>query len=150
MVTAAEALKELGSKIGFEELALNIDGVCALHVDEMEIFFHGRPDAKVLQISGVVGDLHTGGLVLARMLLELNWGGSQNGPSAFAADPVTGEVVLTQELSVDAMSPEELHGAVEDFVTRVDFWARYFPSLENREGAIPPIGAVADELFIRV
>jgi hypothetical protein len=150
MVTAAEALQELGSKIGFEELVLNNEGVCALHVDNMEIFFRGRPDAKVLQISGVVGDLHTGGLVLARMLLELNWGGSQNGPSAFAADPVTGEVVLTRELSVDAMSREELHEAIEDFVTRVDFWARYFPSLESREGAIPPIESFPDEFFLRV
>jgi hypothetical protein len=149
MATAAEALKRFGAKLGFDDFALGRNGVCALNVEGLEIFFHGDPDETNLRITGVVGDLHAGGLPLARMLLELNWGGALNGPSAFAADPVTGDVLLTRELPVGDMASQEFFAAVEDFVARVEFWSDYLSRLEKSGEPLLHLESVPDEFFLR-
>lgn len=149
MRNVAEALTRLGLEFGLSKLALDSLGSCALTINEkIEIFFQGDRDASVVQISGVVGSLHgANGQALARVLLELNFGAAQNGPCAFAADPVTGEVLLTRELPVDRMSPEEFRAAVEVFIARIEFWADYLPRIGRSEKT--PNELASDSIFSR-
>ncbi|GLI93023.1 type III secretion system chaperone [Methylocystis echinoides] len=130
MRNAADALNSLKQKLSLDELVLDQEGSCGIIIDqETEIFFFGAPDGETLQMSGVIGDLHTGGAVLAQRLLELNAGGVETGPAAFAADPVTGEVLLTRQIVLPHMSADEVFASLEDFVARVEYWIEALPRL---------------------
>jgi hypothetical protein len=138
MRNVSEALQRFGLDIGLSKLALNSQGSCALTVNgKIEIFFHAERDADAVRLSAVVGTLHgANGPALARVLLELNFGAAQNGPAAFAADPATGEALLTRELRVGRIPAEEFRLAVETFVGRAEFWADYLARI-GRSGAPP-------------
>lgn len=144
MLSAAQALEHLGAQTGLGELAFDDEGVCGLIVGEdMELFFHGDADEDVLQITGVVGDLRDD--VLARRLLELN-AADHNGPAAFAADPLTGEILLTRHLSLAELSPEAFLAVVEDFVDRLGFWTEYLPRMDIRDDSA--IDSVAPDAVV--
>jgi hypothetical protein len=129
MRDATEALERLGVHIGLGPLALDEEGVCGLVIGEdTEILLSGEADAEVLQLTGVVGDLRDDDAALAVRLLELNAGDS-NVPAAFAADPLTGEILLSRQLVLNEMSLEHLLEIVEEFVERVEFWTEHLPQM---------------------
>jgi hypothetical protein len=130
MRNAIEALESLGEQIGLGKLEFDEDGVCGLVIGEdMEIFFHGESDGAALRLTGVLGDIDDDQPALALRLLELNAGDGDNGPSAFAVDPDTGEILLVRMLAISEMTPEKMLSAVEKFVERVQYWIRTLPQM---------------------
>lgn len=149
MRDATEALESLADQIGLGALGFDENGVCALVIGEdMEIFFQGQPGDDVLRLSGVLGDLDRERPALAGLLLELNAGNGANGPSAFAVDPETGEILLIRELALTEMTPETMLAAVEKFVERVDYWTKNLPQLTLVDTA-PPKELSEDAVIFR-
>ncbi|MGJ0505832.1 MAG: type III secretion system chaperone [Methylocystis sp.] len=149
MRNATEALESLGDQIGLGKLAFDQEGVCALIIGEdVEIFLHEDPDDEVLRLSGVLGDLDEDRPALPLRLLELNAGDGANGAAAFAVDSETDEILLVRALSLPEMTPDKLLSAVEEFVSRVQYWIETLPRLALDDEAEPQ-DVSQDDMIIR-
>ncbi|MBF0202342.1 MAG: type III secretion system chaperone [Desulfamplus sp.] len=119
-----DLLKELGLKIGLDDLALDEHNICRLIFDgkitiDMEPDAHGK--ALFLYTTITACPEENQAPFLAK-LLGANAFGRDTGNAFFCLDPDDGDVMLQEKFHLDELTYESFFSRFEAFVERTEDW----------------------------
>lgn len=129
-------LRELGQRIGLNQLQLDADGGCALELDQrMVVSFQYRETDNALWLYTDLGVVPQRSLALYEKLLQANlfWQQTAGATLSLSADEPP-HAVLAYPLSCVSLEETPLGIALETFVTTVETWQHQLHSAAAPSG----------------
>ena len=135
-------LKELGLKLGIEDIGLNPEGVCAFtYLNSFDLIIEVSEESNTFVIHTPLTTLKSGNNEpLLKKLLSLNFLGIETQGASFALNKDTQEVVLCYNHPIENLQSNTFENLIGNFLEVAEkFWvqlSQYGDSLE--EPQVPP------------
>ena len=124
------ALESFGSSLGIDGLAPDVNGSCSLLFDSRdEVTFTHDGEDHALFMYCEIGDASALSKDACLALLEASLLGAKTGGAALSVHGALGRVVLWKRFDDNALTPDTLSLAVNDFLAQVSVWKKRLAEL---------------------
>ncbi|MEZ5581690.1 MAG: type III secretion system chaperone [Candidatus Competibacteraceae bacterium] len=149
-MTLADALTEMGNRLGIGDLELDQNGGCLLAFDDdLMVDIEKVQDEPGFYLTATVGAApHDGREVIFAELLEANLQGRGASRACFALDGDLDEIVLNRYIDRDDIEVDRLEQELETFLTVLQAWKQRYsageignlrgPTAANSEAPLRP------------
>ena len=141
-----EIIRQLGAKIGIEDLAPDETNACHLSFDDMSVSFMEDPVSDtVVTWSEVCEPPADGADMLYRVLMEAMFMGRGTAGSSFSIDPESGKIFLHRVDPAAMLDLDSFCAMTEKFVNTLEVWRRNITDFRPVAAAIRNADAAADK-----